>query len=175
MFGEWASQVVRLWAGASDVQLQFDVGPIDVRDGMGKEVVSIVGVPGLATQSTFFTDSNGRDTMTRVRNERPTFNYTVLEPIAGTAAVATMQFCNREPHLLRSLYPAGNFYPANIAYVRDVAAGLTLAMVTDRAQAASSIIDGELQLNVQRRLLHVSPSPSPSLRRPTLHSPLSAG
>ena len=83
VFGPWASQVVRLWAGAPDAQLQFDIGPIDIGDGVGKEVFSAIAVPGMATQGAFFTDSNGRDMMPRVRDQRPSFNYSVLEPIAG--------------------------------------------------------------------------------------------
>lgn len=56
---------------------------------------------------------------------------------------------NTTPHC------AGNFYPINIAYLRG-GDGLTLAVVTDRAEGGSSINDGELQVVVQRRLLFVS-------------------
>ena len=55
----------------------------------------------------------------------------------------------------RLLLRAGNFYPVNIAYLRG-GDGLTLAVVTDRAQGGSSINDGELQVVVQLRLLFVS-------------------
>lgn len=37
----------------------------------------------LATNGTWLTDSNGRDMMTRVRNFRKYWNYTVHEPVAG--------------------------------------------------------------------------------------------
>ena len=57
-----------------------------------------------------------------------------------------------------SLWYAGNFYPVNIAYLRGeeggAAAGLVLSVVTDRAEGGSSVIDGELQIVVQRRLLY---------------------
>ena len=67
--------------------------------------------------------------MLRTRDHRPSFNYTVLEPIAG------------------------NFYPLNSGFMRDTASGLTLSVVTDRAQACASIQDGELEVLIQRRLL----------------------
>lgn len=110
-----------------------------------------MGVPGMATEGTFYTDSNGRDTMTRVRDQRPSFNYSVLEPIAGklTCIVCYLN------HLTTFHVTTGNFYPVNVAYIRGPT-GLSLAVVTDRAEGGSSIIDGELQIVVQRRLLYVS-------------------
>ena len=38
---------------------------------------------GLASNGSWGSDSNGRDTMPRKRNYRPTWNYTITEPVAG--------------------------------------------------------------------------------------------
>ena len=127
VFTSWASQVWRLWADASDVALQYDVGPIDIADGVGKEIISHFTAPGVANAGRFYTDSNGRDSMLRVRDARSGWNYTVLEPVAG------------------------NYYPANTARIADAGSGLTLSVFTDRAQGASSMADGSLEFNVQVR------------------------
>jgi len=37
----------------------------------------------LATNKTFYTDSNGREMMERVLNKQPTWDLNVTEPIAG--------------------------------------------------------------------------------------------
>ena len=48
----WASQVVRLWAGAPVVELEYTVGPVPINgreSTLGREVVSRFTAPGLAT------------------------------------------------------------------------------------------------------------------------------
>jgi lysosomal alpha-mannosidase len=127
----WASQVIRLWANATSTELEWTVGPIPFADGLGKEVVSRFTIAGMATNGSWTTDSNGRDMVPRVRNYRKYFNYTDSEPVAG------------------------NYYPVNAAIeTRDVASGLTLAVVTDRSQGGSSMVDGSVELMVHRRLAH---------------------
>jgi alpha-mannosidase len=126
----WAGQTFRLWAGAADATLQFDIGAVNVSDGVGKEIVSVIAAPAIANNGAFFTDANGRDSVLRVRDKRSGWNYTVLEPVAA------------------------NFYPINAARIADPSSGLTLSVVTDRAAGVSSMADGELTVVVQRRLLH---------------------
>ena len=82
VFAPWCTQTVRLWAGAAQADFQFEVGPIPFADGLGREVVSRF-TSDLSTNSTWITDSNGRDSMTRIFNYRPTWNLTVYEPAAG--------------------------------------------------------------------------------------------
>lgn len=45
--------------------LQYQVGPIPIDDGTGKEVVTQIATT-MATNKTFYTDSNGRDFIKRV-------------------------------------------------------------------------------------------------------------
>jgi hypothetical protein len=131
VFAPWASQTLRLWAGSSVVEVEFTIGPIPWADGLGKEIISRYGSADFSSSAgVWYSDSNGRDTVTRVRNHRTSWNYTVVEPIAG------------------------NYVPTNLfTSLRSPAqAGTTLSIVTDRTQASSSIIDGHLDLMVHRRL-----------------------
>lgn len=68
-YASWASQVTRLWAGASAAELEYTIGPIPFDDGWGKEIITRYDTP-LVTNATWYSDSNVRDTMTRVRNYR---------------------------------------------------------------------------------------------------------
>ena len=127
----WASQVVRLWAAAGNVELELTVGPIPIsfNDTKGREVVSRLTAPALSTNKTFFTDSNMRDSMRRVLDVRSTWNLTVEEPVAG------------------------NYYPTpSFIFTSDVNSGVTLSVATDRAQGGSSLANGSLELMVHRRL-----------------------
>ena len=47
-----------------------------------KEVI-VRFVSDIVSNDTFYTDSNGREMITRVVNFRPTYNLTVTQPVAG--------------------------------------------------------------------------------------------
>ena len=65
----------------SDARLQLHtVGPIDVSNSVGKEVVSRLQCD-IASAATMFTDSNGREMMRRVRNSVPTWNMSAHDPV----------------------------------------------------------------------------------------------
>ena len=122
----WISLIVRLHAGARGVELEWTVGPVDISDGQGKEVILRLN-SSLASQSTFYTDSNGREFQQRVRNQRPTWKWDPTQPTAG------------------------NYYPVNsAAWLTDG----TSAMVAnvDRTQGCSSITDGSLEFMLHRRM-----------------------
>lgn len=89
----------------------------------------------LNSNATFYTDSNGREMIKRVRNYRETYNYTDEEPVSG------------------------NYYPvtSRIA-IRDTEENVELALLNDRAQGGSSLKDGEVELMVSsgRLIIHVS-------------------
>lgn len=70
----YVSQVVRLWAGAPSVDFEWTVGHVPTN--LGHEVVARYDA-GLASNSVFYTDSNGREMQQRVRYVRPTYNLTV--------------------------------------------------------------------------------------------------
>merc|ERR1719424_607894 len=143
-FSEWATHVVRLYSGdaelASYIEVEWTVGPIPmdtpwfppVAQGQpnlwGKEV-SMRYSSGLKSKGTFYTDSNGREMVKRVYNERgpsyPPLNVT--EPIAG------------------------NYYPINSMISLDDGCA-ELAIITDVAMGGASLRDGQLELMVHRRV-----------------------
>lgn len=98
------------------------VGGIPIDDNLGKEVVSRFSTD-IDSKGEFFTDSNGREMLRRIRNQRPTWNATIAEPIAG------------------------NYYPVTTKIsVEDDE--LRLSILNDRAQGGSSLVDGAVDLMV---------------------------
>lgn len=77
----------------------------------------------LQSNSTFYTDSNGKQLLKRTRDFRPTWRLNLSEPVAG------------------------NYYPvtSQISLGDD---NMELAVLVDRAQGGSSLQDGELELMV---------------------------
>lgn len=81
----------------------------------------------MKSNSTFYTDSNGRETLMRIRNFRPTWNLKLSEQVAG------------------------NYYPVTTKIaIKDENTGLEVAVLTDRAEGGSSLKDGELELMVSK-------------------------
>jgi hypothetical protein len=126
----WFSIITRLWQGQQTFDSDYAVGPVPISDGMGKEIVSRLHAPTLATYGAWKSDSNCRDMILRVRNFRPSWNASIEEPIAANFAPIT---CSIE--------------------TTDTTQGLTLFVTNDRAQAGGSIIDGSIELLIHRRLL----------------------
>ncbi|KAH6810146.1 Glycosyl hydrolase family 38 protein [Perilla frutescens var. frutescens] len=123
----WIYQINRLYKGKEHVEVEFIVGPIPVEDGIGKEVVTQI-TTNLRTNKTFYTDSNGRDFIKRIRDYRSDWDLKVNEPAAG------------------------NYYPINLGiYVKDNEK--ELSVLVDRAVGGSSLIDGQIELMLHRRLL----------------------
>jgi len=132
----FVSQVVRLYAGQGDegagAEFEWLVGPIPVADDVGKEVISRYST-NLPSGSRFWTDSNGRQWLERVRNYRPTWDLNVTEPVSA------------------------NYYPTTTgAWLAALPPGdgTVMAVLTDRSQGATSLNDGELEFMLHRRLLH---------------------
>lgn len=92
------------------------------REWIGKEVITKYATK-IASNGTFYTDSNGRRWMQRKRNQRSSWNLTLTEPVSS------------------------NYYPitSSIA-VRDAVHQATV--ITDRPQGGTSIEDGILELMV---------------------------
>lgn len=131
----WISSVARVWAGARDVEVEWTVGPIDVSNGKGYEVVSVVSVGDAATGAPWATggawrtDSNCRELQPRQRNARPSWNLTLSEPVAQ------------------------NYVPVNCAaQLVDGATKAVLTVVVDRAQGGASLADGALEVMLHRRM-----------------------
>jgi lysosomal alpha-mannosidase len=133
IFNDWISQTIRLYQDSQHVEFEWQIGPIDMKDNVGKEVVTKFDT-NLKSNGLFYTDSNGREMLTRKRNFRPTWNLTQTE------------------------YVSGNYYPINSRiFIRDEDSSPVkrqLTIVNDRSQGGSSIDDGSIEIMLHRRVLH---------------------
>jgi lysosomal alpha-mannosidase len=120
------SSSVRLIQGSPVIEFDYTVGPVPISDGLSKEIITRF-TTNIRSNGIFFTDSNGREFQQRKRDYRPTWNYTVSEPVSG------------------------NYYPMTTA-VRIEGEQMSLAVLTDRAQGVSSMIDGSIEICLHRRL-----------------------
>ena len=83
------------------------------------------------SNSTFYTDSNGLEMQKRIRDYRPSWNFSSV------------------------LNVTQNYYPINSAIViRDETSGNQMSLMTTRAHGGSSLIDGQLELMHHRRIFH---------------------
>ena len=125
----WLSQVIRSYRGQEDTEFQWLVGPIPIEDGKGKEVIVTFEVPTVRSARIFYTDSNGRQMVERIRNYRPTWKLNQTEPVSQ------------------------NYYPVNSRIcLKDDAQQVTV--LNDRSQGGTSMKDGQIELMIHRRLLH---------------------
>jgi lysosomal alpha-mannosidase len=129
IWNPWCKQVTRLYQGVAHIEFEPTIGPIDISDNLGKEVVSRFSTD-LATNSIWYTDSEGQEMIQRKRNYRP-WNYTITEPIAS------------------------NYYPMNeAAYIQDTSKNLQLTILTDRSRGCGSLADGQIETMIHRRCLY---------------------
>lgn len=120
--GGWANTCRVLITAA--IKLSSSIIQLSFSDVNGKEVISRFST-NLNTKSTFYTDSNGREMLKRIRNFRPTWKLKLSEEISG------------------------NYYPVTSKIVvRDEDGDVEMAVLTDRAQGGSSLRDGEVELMV---------------------------
>ncbi|XP_044500612.1 alpha-mannosidase isoform X1 [Mangifera indica] len=126
-FSSWIHQVVRLYKDKEHAEVEYTVGPIPTDDGVGKEVISQI-TANMVTDKSYYTDSNGRDFLKRVRDYRADWNLSVNQPVAG------------------------NYYPLNLGiYIEDKKS--ELSVLVDRATGGASIKDGQVELMLHRRIL----------------------
>ncbi|KAG5526950.1 hypothetical protein RHGRI_028029 [Rhododendron griersonianum] len=125
----WIYQVItRVYKAKEHAEVEFNIGPIPADDGVGKEITTRI-TSAMMTNKTFFTDSNGRDFIKRVRDYREDWDLQVNEHVAG------------------------NYYPINLGiYIKDEST--ELSVLVDRAVGGSSLVDGQIELMLHRRLLH---------------------
>ncbi|XP_055388749.1 uncharacterized protein LOC129617622 [Condylostylus longicornis] len=112
------------------LKLDWSVGPIDLHDQVGKEVI-LKFATDLDTNGMFSTDSNGYFMMERQRNVRMSYNYSQLKGLE---------------------YEASNYYPVTTtASIQDSgASNRRMTVLVDRSVGASSLRDGELELMLHR-------------------------
>lgn len=125
VFNEWISQIVRIYHdNTSAVEFEWMVGPIPIKDVVGKEVVTRF-TSEIMSKGIFYTDSNGREMIKRVRNSKPLYNDELV---------------------------AINYYPITTKISLEDSE-YRMSIITDRAQGGSSLVDGALDIMVHRRLL----------------------
>ncbi|CAG4980624.1 unnamed protein product [Parnassius apollo] len=123
-----ASSVLRLYSGLNFLEHDFVIGPISVDDNIGKEYV-VRYETNIFNDGIFYTDSNGRQMLKRKLSERPQWNLTLEEPIPG------------------------NYYPVTNKFtIEDTES--RLSVLTDRSQGGTSLVEGNIELMLHRRLLH---------------------
>jgi len=128
-FCDWSQQTVRIVPGSPVVEFEYQIGSVPLSDGIGKEVITRF-TSDLNSDSTWYTDSNGREMIKRVKNHRDTWDYQVNQNVSG------------------------NYVPVNAAiYLNDIKDNRQLSIVNDRSQGGASLNNGELELMVHRRIL----------------------
>ncbi|KAJ4714169.1 Alpha-mannosidase [Melia azedarach] len=126
-FNSWIYQVTRLYKDKEHAEVEYTIGPIPTEDSVGKEVISRM-TANMVTEKVFYTDSNGRDFLKRVRDYRADWTLSVSEPVAG------------------------NYYPLNLGiFTTDKKS--EFSVLVDRATGGASIEDGQLEIMLHRRML----------------------
>lgn len=146
VFSPWCSQVIRIYRHSDYIEFHWLVGPIPIQADLnnpnlqsnagynpisdnGREIISLYETD-MKTNGTFFTDSNGRETIRRIRDHRSDYR------------------------LFTSEHTASNYYPiTSWIFIRDYDRNLQLSILPDRPQGGSSIHDGQIELMLHRRLL----------------------
>ena len=82
VFNDWTSQEIKILNNSRFAEIDWIVGPIPIDDQLGKEIV-IRYDTDIASNGYFYTDANGRELLTRKRDSRFSFNYTVYENVSG--------------------------------------------------------------------------------------------
>lgn len=72
LFSAYTAASLRLYKDLPYVEVDWVVGPIPVQDNLGKEVF-IRYATDLENNGVFYTDSNGRQTIKRIKNLRSTY------------------------------------------------------------------------------------------------------
>jgi lysosomal alpha-mannosidase len=127
VFNDWISQVVRVYKKEMYVEFEWMVGPIPVTDKIGKEVITRY-TSSINHEGVFYTDSNGREMMKRIRDQRDTWKINLIEKIAG------------------------NYYPINTKISIEDKEN-RFSVLVDRAQGGGSLSDGSIELMVIFSLL----------------------
>ena len=135
-FNGWLSQVIRLYAGRSDLELEWLVGPLPLRahNMPGLEVISRY-TTDIDSGDLFSTDSNGRGMIQRQRDFRETWTLNLTEPVSA----------NYYPVVSRMSLEEGNS-------VREDKRQAWL--MVDRAEGGSSLKSGQMELMLHRRLFN---------------------
>lgn len=121
-FNDWISQVIRIYKDDNFVEFQWLIGGIPVDDKVGKEIITRFETD-IESSGVFYTDSNGREMLKRMRDHRDTWNVRLFEKMSG------------------------NYYPITTKIAIEDE-NKRFAILTDRAQGGSSLADGSIEIMV---------------------------
>uniref|UniRef100_A0A6P7FYD5 alpha-mannosidase n=1 Tax=Diabrotica virgifera virgifera TaxID=50390 RepID=A0A6P7FYD5_DIAVI len=139
-FGKYVVQTMRMMSdsinGVDLEYIEYDwmVGPldnttVDTVHSIGKEIVKRYYIEEIKNNKTFYTDSNGRQLIKRIRNDHE-FHDDDVEAASS------------------------NYYPVTSKIsIEDIKSDLKLSILTDRSQGGTSLKDGEVELMLHRRTL----------------------
>ncbi|ENN70995.1 hypothetical protein D910_06863 [Dendroctonus ponderosae] len=126
VYNDMVSQTVRLYHDEKFVEFDWIVGSLPNFKLNGREVITKYSTQ-LDSNGTFYTDSNGREMLKRVRDFRPTWKVDLKEP---------------EP---------GNYYPVTSKItLQDPRKNIQFSVLTDRAEGGTSLEDGQIELMLHR-------------------------
>ncbi|CAG9841041.1 unnamed protein product [Diabrotica balteata] len=123
-------QSIRWYKTDNHIELDWLVGNIDTQTIFsGIEVISRFDIDDFDNQNVFYTDSNGRETIKRIKNQRADYTYnTTWEPVSS------------------------NYYPVTSKIViKDEEKHVEMAVLTDRSQGGSSVENNQIELMIHRR------------------------
>ncbi|XP_050518488.1 lysosomal alpha-mannosidase [Diabrotica virgifera virgifera] len=126
-------QIIRHYKNESYIEFDWIIGNINITDNKGKEFISKYTInSNFNNNNVFYTDSNGRELIKRVKNKRSDYTYDPeVEPVSS------------------------NYYPVTSRIViKDEDQDIEVAVLTDRSEGGSSLSQNELELMVHRRILH---------------------
>lgn len=86
----WLKEVIKLFKDKPYVDIDYTVGPIDISDGTGKEIVMRLN-SNVKNDGVFYTDSNAREFMKRNRSKRSSWTFEEFEPVAGVSETLTRE------------------------------------------------------------------------------------
>lgn len=111
------------------LMIETFIDSIPINDNNGKEVTINIKTK-YNNGKTFYTDSMGLEEQTRVLDFRPSWNYTIIEPVSG------------------------NYYPINsFIRIQDSTSKKSITLLNDRSQGGTVMRSGELEVMIHRRLL----------------------
>lgn len=128
---EWIWQTIRVDAKKNYIEFDYVVGPIPTTEYKGREVVTRY-ITNMANQGVFLTDSGARQLLPRHR-----LNTEVAEELGGSFYPVVSTIMIRD----------------NAVRANDSKTAEAVAILVDRAQAGTSLNEGQIELLVHRRQL----------------------
>ncbi|KRT80854.1 glycoside hydrolase, partial [Oryctes borbonicus] len=136
IFNSWIRQIIRVYKNENYIEFDWLVGPIATINDLGVEVITRF-TTNRPSNGVFYTDSNGRQMVKRIRDFREMYYYTNEEPVSGNYYPVTSKIVLKDGG--SDACTRGN--------------NLEFAILNDRAQGGSSLEDGQIELMVHRKLL----------------------